>query len=135
MDARSWPDGRTPVLLTSHAPDLLAADAAAGLFDVVDKAGVVHSKQIEVSIELQQIYVVKSGLTEQDEVIGYERALSLERSGRAQEAHDADPSTAIEAMPNEDMITLICSGVNPRTFSRYSGVKIVLLCRASQRGR
>lgn len=36
---------------------------------VVDKAGVVHSKQIEVSIELQQIYVVKSGLTEQDEVM------------------------------------------------------------------
>ncbi len=29
MDARSWPDGRTPVLLTSHAPDLLAADAEA----------------------------------------------------------------------------------------------------------
>lgn len=29
MDPRPWPDGRTPVLLASHAEDLLAADATA----------------------------------------------------------------------------------------------------------
>ena len=43
MDARSWPDGRTPVLLTSHAPDLLAADAEA-LAGYLDRRPPTHPR-------------------------------------------------------------------------------------------
>lgn len=36
---------------------------------VVDKEGVVHSRQIAVSRELPQVYVIESGLTEKDQVL------------------------------------------------------------------
>lgn len=36
---------------------------------VVDKTGVVHSRQIAVSLELPQVYVIESGLSEADQVL------------------------------------------------------------------
>jgi len=64
------------VLMTTPLPNALLAPQKA-TFDVldkkfvfvVDKAGVVHARQIAVAKELSQVYVVESGLTEQDKIL------------------------------------------------------------------